>query len=854
MDEIQRQLALIDKQLRGRWDFHTELAGTAPLIFVAVGLIIGIAIQYYLSLNVCRWLLSGFLFLAIGVVICFVINKRFPDRKWYVILIPFIALLCAVSLGGVRLISYKQARPDDIRNFVGDERILATIKGVIVTEPYANYSRGWAFKKYSHSDPTSSFYLKLTEAEAVGGWTKVNGKVRVQADEPILDLKAGDYVLVYCWLSRFKPATNPGQFDVADYLASRNVYVGASVKSSDGIKLLDKGGGSFLLTVRNYLYNYSNQALFSQAEMDNEKGLLKALLLGYRGGIDSDTYQAFRKTGLLHFISLSGMHLGILVGLVWWLCGRLGLLKPGRAVVCIIVIILFLLIVPPREPALRAAIICFVFCASAFFRRYPNSLNSLSLAAILLLLIRPTCLFEAGWQLSFACVLSILLFCPHCYQFMSQKVIPEAARKTKRPYLKVFVTISSFILAVLSTGFTAWLGGAGILLYHFYTINPLTCLLTVLVFPLIAISLTIGYLTIVLSLFFPSVSTVLAFLLNGLSAVLIRMVKLLSEVCPSEILIGKVPLYYVLFFYAAILMTGWLAFSRIQMKKLIMGFLILLVVVSLGFIKGQKVKQNELVMTVLDVGHGQAIVVQSSGSTLLFDTGSLHSRDIGRRVVVPFLRYSGIDKLNTVIISHDDIDHINGLPEVAQQYQVDNVFASKDFLERMETGVSGFLSKELNRYGLIISGFDKEKLANSFGFRILWPDENVCGDNSISDNDKSVVALIEYGEHKILICSDIEEFAQEQLLKRVDDLSADVVIVPHHGSVKNFDSDFLKRTKAEYLICSCGQRNYQRIRRRKIAAGDKLFITARDGAVSVIINSSSRIIVKSCCRTVSGPD
>jgi len=451
MDEIQRQLELIDKELRGRWDFHKDLTTSAPLVFVAIGVIVGIYISHYVSINICLWLLISTCFFAAAIVL-FLMQRKNPRLA---VLMPYAALLCALSVGSIRLINYKQPAPSDISNFVKDQRVLSTIRGVIITEPYTKYNKDWAFRKFSYSDPASSFYVKLTEAETIDGWAKVTGKVRVQVDEPALNLNVGDYIQVYCWLSRFEGAANPGQFNIKQYLQRKNVYVGASVKSSDGIELIKKSGYGLLLKARNFLYNYSNQALFSGAVEDNEKGLLKALLLGYRGNIDSQTYDTFRRTGLLHFISLSGMHLGILAGLVWWLCARFGLLKPQRALVCIIVIVLFLLIVPPREPTLRAAIVCFVFCASAFFRRYPNPLNSLSLAAVILLLIRPTSLFGAGWQLSFASVISILIFCPRCYFFMETRLIPDFIKKTGNPYLKILKAIIMFSFAALSTGFTA---------------------------------------------------------------------------------------------------------------------------------------------------------------------------------------------------------------------------------------------------------------------------------------------------------------------------------------------------------------------------------------------------------------
>jgi len=382
------------------------------------------------------------------------------------------------------------------------------------------------------------------------------------------------------------------------------------------------------------------------------------------------------------------------------------------------------------------------------------------------------------------------------------------------------------------------------LLYHFYTINPLTCFWTVLVFPLIALILCFGYLQILLTLIFPSVSSLLMFLLNGLVEILIWSVKLLSEMFPSEILIGKVSPGFVIFFYAALLIIVWFVFSRIRMKKLVISFLVLLIIVSLGFIKGQKLKQNELVMTVLDVGHGQAIVLQSQGRCIVFDAGSLNRKNIGSRIVVPFLRYRGISAIDAVIISHKDIDHMNGLPEITEQYQVKKVCASKDFTMKKEKGIAGFLSKALKLNGLNIDAINDNKLNRSIDFEMLWPADEVCGDNSLSENDKSIVALVTFADRKILITSDIEEIAQDKLIEQYENLSADVVIVPHHGSQSSFESGFLERLNAQYLICSCSRTRLENLQNKKIPGNADLFITARDGAVSIMINQKGKLSVE----------
>jgi len=286
------------------------------------------------------------------------------------------------------------------------------------------------------------------------------------------------------------------------------------------------------------------------------RGLLEALLLGYRGNIDSTTYRAFRKTGLLHFISLSGMHLGILVGIIWWLCKTAGLMKPARAVICIVAISIFLLIVPPRAPTLRAAIICCVFCVSFFFHRYSNPINTLSLAAIILLLIRPTQLFEAGWQLSFGTVLGILLFANRIHFFLYEKVasLPWRRERTeKKPFLRIFSKLGPYVLRLFSIGLAAWLGGAGILLYHFYTITPLASIWTVLVFPLVSTILVLGFLKIILFFLLPTLSAFFGIIVTLLSSSLIWIVKLIAHLDISEILIGQVPPALVILYYLSLI-------------------------------------------------------------------------------------------------------------------------------------------------------------------------------------------------------------------------------------------------------------------------------------------------------------
>ncbi|HUU20356.1 MAG TPA: DNA internalization-related competence protein ComEC/Rec2 [Sedimentisphaerales bacterium] len=863
MDDIQRKLALIDQQLAGR-NLHRQIISTCPLVFIAVGLIAGILIQSTLLGTRFLWLWLILLSqLTAATVFFFIIQQSSSNHHSQLTThnsllttqqyaTAYLALACFVCLGAIRMISFHQPKPNDISNLVTDEQKLATIRGLIVTEPYVNKNRNWEFARFKFTDPVTSFYLKLNEVETTHGWAKATGTVRVQVDEPVLDLKTGDYIQAYCRLDRFSPPTNPGQFDVAKYLARKNVFIAASVKSRDGIELLQSTPPAVFTKLKRMLRQSAAQALLGNVSPEEpSRGLLEALLLGYRGNIDSSTYRAFRRTGLLHFISLSGMHLGILVGIIWWLCKTAGLMKPARAVICIIAISIFLLIVPPRAPTLRAAIICLVFCVSFFFHRYSNPINTLSLAAIILLLIRPTQLFEAGWQLSFGTVLGILLFANRIHFFLYEKVTSLPWRK-ERPKTKLFLRILSkpgpYLLRLFSIGMAAWLGGAGILLYHFYTITPLASIWTVLVFPLVSAILVLGFLKIILFFLLPTLSAILGIIVALLSSSLIWIVKLIAHLDISEILIGQVPLALIILYYCFVLFTGFVYFKRPLIKKAICTVLFLILIVFLGAAKWQRTYRDNLVITCLDVGNGQAIFAQLPGkANVLFDAGSLHKSDIGGRVIAPFLDRTGINKIDAIIISHNDIDHVNGIPRIAEHCKVSGVYANKVFFDKADQwSAAKFLNDCLIQKGIKIQPLDTDLiLSGSANIKILWPIEQIFQNEDLGDNDKSLVSLIEFAGTEILLCSDIENFAQRELLRLYPDLKADIVVVPHHGSVNTLEANFLEKLNADILIYSCDRTQYERKQQMiKGKTSVRSFYTPKHGAVSVYISSDGVMEIK----------
>jgi len=859
MDEIKRKLTLIEAQLSRR-SLQRRLIATAPLFFLAVGLMTGILVQQALSVRLVDVPSAAFLRgwgIALGlcsaaVLFAFVRARQNPP----VPLMAWGALLCFLALGAIRLVSFEATCPRDIRHLVGEDRVLATVRGRLLTQPYQR-REDWCFAQFVFTDPSSAFYLRLHQIETDHRWRPVSGTVRVQVDEPTPNLQIGDEIEAYCWLYRFAPPTNPGQFDLATHLRRRKVHIGASVPSRNALQVQKGTERNLFSKMRNHLSAAASHALFPNASPDDPgEGLLEALLLGDRRNIDRQTYEAFRKTGLLHLISLSGMHLGIFVGLFWWLGKTVGLMKPARAIVCIIATVVFLMIVPPRAPTVRAAIIVGTFCISVLLRRHTNPLNALSLAALILLLVRPTQLFEVGWQLSFAAVVGILAGTAPIESFLHDRTRGWFRQTHRQTGLAAYLArrMGRAGIRLLGAGLAAWMGGAGILLYHFYAITPLTSLWTVLVFPLVAWILILGFLKIALFFVMPTLSYLIGILVTLGADLLIRIVKLFALPDVNYILVGHVALWAIALYYGLVLFALFFPVRRPLMKKRLCVAVSLALIAYVGVLKWQRNHRDHLSITCLDVGHGQAIVLQPAGTgAILFDAGSMSRSDVGTRIVLPFLDYMGISGLDAIVISHNDIDHINGIPEIAARRRVDHVYANAAFFTQATTNETAKqLVKCLKKKGHTIEPIPRTLPAGRTTVETLWPPEKSLKRAHLNDNDESLVSRVQFGGVSVLLCSDIEEWAQRRIMTSYPGMTAQIVVVPHHGSTATRHDAFLPSLQPEVLITSGSRKKSDPPRPVASDGHASHFSTATNGAVTVCVQTHGTAIMTPYLESPAG--
>jgi competence protein ComEC len=242
------------------------------------------------------------------------------------------------------------------------------------------------------------------------------------------------------------------------------------------------------------------------------------------------------------------------------------------------------------------------------------------------------------------------------------------------------------------------------------------------------------------------------------------------------------------------------------------------------------------------------------GETFIFDAGSLYRRNIGQYIVVPYLDDCGIHTIDALVASHNDTDHINGVPEICQHCRVRQIYTNPVFMQQTSQGGAHVLNEFVKEHSKALKVLPCHLVLNGVTIETLWPDPNDETITQLSDNNTSSVILMTYAGRSVLITSDIEQTTQQTLLDRYPNLKIDVLIAPHHGSTATLSPEFLTQLNPKIILSSCSYASYQKksvvserfypadFPRKNIA---HFFYTARDGALTVTINPSGNIATSS---------
>gem|GEM_PF-170602 len=687
-----------------------------------------------------------------------------------------------------------------------------------------------------------------------GDWVPVSGRLRLSVWDQVVGLLPGDEVEVTGWLSRVRGAGNPGQADFAERERRRGVRAQLSTPSAGNITVLHPAPWPFRTWAQRTRAGLTEGVL---VRFGRSAPLVLSLLLGERGYLGAGTRETLVNTGTMHFLSISGLHVGIVASAVWWLLQLLAVSRRRSAVVVIVVVVLYVSLTGLRPGAVRAAVMCAVFCGGVFLRRPTDLTNSLGVAAWLILILSPAQLFEPGFQLTFAAVVGILAFFQPIRGGLLRLLLPAVPilRLTRGGRVRVLLT--HWLTGLLAVGGAAWLMVAPILAHYFHLVTPYAVPLSVIIFPVVGALVLLGLLYLLVGLLVPVLAAPIALPVAALAWFQQALLEAAARLPGATVYVAAPSVLFFGCYYGfwTVVRWGWLGprlrprrsdggwAPRAKVLRAVSGYRLLvaaLLLSSLFVIRPVLARRGEgLTITVLDVGHGLAAVLRlPNGTTLLYDAGGgSPSYDVGANTIAPALGALGVPRIDALVLSHYHWDHISGIPALLERFPIRRCYVNR-FLGEGPLGEE--VLADLKQHGVpvheIASG-DRIALDQRVAIQVLNPPRGPVGE-LLSANEGSVALLIDCGGLRVLLLADITGAWLGRVLDEVDG-PVDVVQVPHHGLPDVDLQELIRRTRPTYALISASSGPPQESARSRLEqAGIRTLLTWEHGAVTLEMEQS----------------
>lgn len=671
-----------------------------------------------------------------------------------------------------------------------------------------------------------------------------NEKVRITVYDAPRDFSPGDGVLLPVRLSPFRNFRNPGCYDYASSMRLRGFSCAASL--SDGRRIVPTAEGRLGLVgemvekVRRPVRECFRQGLTPQ-----NQALFQALILGEQQGIGPDLREPFNRTGLGHVLAVSGLNIGLVAWLFYGICKavfafsyKLSLghdIRKLAALVTCLPVVAYTGLAGFEVSSMRAMIMILTYLISVLLGREKEVWSTLGLSALLVLSLDPHSLFSITFQLSFLGVFGLLWLVPSMQGWIR---LPGSQEGDRRRLDHAFY---SYFWGLLVVTLSATLFLLPLVVSYFHRISLVTVPANVAVVPVMGlIIIPIGLMVIAILPFSASLAGLVLELDAWALDRVMDIIRYWSGVEWAEMwfftpnILEFVCFYGLLFFLFFIRRGAW---ARIG---LLLTSLVLLCDVAYWVFDTRF--GRDLRVTFLDVGQGHAAVVQFPGNRrMLIDGGGFPRSgfDVGKMVVAPFLLHSKILKVDCLVLSHPQADHMDGLRFVASHFGPKEFWYNGDraetpsFRELMgivESSQMGILLPEGLRGGKEIGGVMVE---------VLHPLPGPV--KGLKANDNSLVLRLTYGGTSCLFAGDLEKAGEEALVAGAGPrLRSDILLVPHHGSRASCTGPFLEAVRPRISIISSGGGRtffpHQETIERLKEAGSTVLRTDQSGAIEVSIN------------------
>ena len=669
-------------------------------------------------------------------------------------------------------------------------------------------------------------------------WREVSGSLDVYVHGVWDQGSAGDILIIAGQLSPIEAARNPGEFDFQMFFRAQRNQAVLYVDFPEAISR--RNGASNLITrCRAVLRRHLNKTIWQQVNAQNA-GLASAILLGNRQQLTDDQTDLFMLSSTIHVLSISGLHVGILAGMLFWLM-RFGLLSRRVCLIGVILLVAFYSwLVEFNPPVTRSAVLISLFCISRLTGRTGFSMNLLACAGIIVLAINPTDLFGLGPQLSFLAIVSMIGAAPN----FNQRIDPldNLILATRPRPVRSFIWVWRHVAEAFRISAVIWLVALPLVAARFHLVSPIGLLVNPLILIPMAFAMYFGMLVLLTGWWFPLLAQGVGWCCHCCLNLIVVLVQWSATVPGGHFWVIGPALFAIAIFYFGVWTTFVSPFWKVPARWL---FTLSLAWVAIGWIIPQTIWRHQIrsprdscEFTFVDVGHGTSVLIHMpDGRHILYDAGSFGSSQFGIRSVSSVLRSEGIEHLDAVVISHADIDHFNALPELCRRFSIGVVYLSPQMMEDDVPSVRALLGALRSRSIEIRPIHSGMSLRADNGGEIACLGPPFFGTGG-SDNSNSVVLLVSAFGRKVLLPGDLEDEGMDFLLEQPK-LDCDVVMAPHHGSMGSRPQDFVKWSTPEWIAVSCAR---TRIDPRCISIyrsqGASTMPTATLGAIRIRIDSN----------------
>jgi competence protein ComEC len=681
---------------------------------------------------------------------------------------------------------------------------------------------------------------------------RVNENLLVSVYSNYPPFEPGERIRFPARLRPFKNFNNPGRYDYETAMKIRGYSCGASV--SDGRHIVPMGRGHLPLSRRLVeTVQRPVRKFFKEKLDDGTCALFRALILGERQGISPELREPFNRTGLGHVLAVSGLHIGLVAWVSFFLFkGLLSLsyrtalstdVRKLAALLTSIPVIGYTYLAGFQVSSQRAMIMVLAFLWSLILGREKEVWSTLALAGLLILAIDPLAVLSISFQLSFIAVIGILWLTPAIL-----KKIPFPTGKD-HGRVPIFYHLFAYSVGLICVSLSAVIFLLPITTYYFHRISLVCIPANLTAVPIMGLwIIPLGLLSVLSLSFLPQVSAFIIELAAWGLHVMMEMVRFWSNLNWSFFWVVTPNIFEIFMFYL-LLFFGFFCKGR-QWAKIGVMLMGVIIFADIGYWTYKVRLNNEMKVHFIDVGQANSALIEfPGGKRMLIDGGGFprDNFDVGEMVVAPYLWHLKINHIDYLALSHPQSDHMNGLRFIAKAFHPREFWYNGDLVETLSFKELIGIVESRRIKKLLPDDLSEGREINGVKIEVLHPlgggKCRISHDNGTGLNNNSLVLKISYAGKSFLFPGDLEREGETVLISDAGHaIKSDILLSPHHGSQSSSTREFLRRVRPDICVISSGEGNHfgfphERTLERLSEIGCRVIRIDRAGAVKCTVGT-----------------